>query len=938
MRIFITLLFLIFLHSKTSFAQQKNISKTGKIQGLVQDTTHKYALRSATVSISLKKNSSIVNFGLTNTLGEFSFDKLPIEVPMLLTVSHVGYRQISKTFTFSESKTEIDLGTLGIGVLENQLEEVSVSIAPIRLNGDTLEFNPAAFKLDSNAVVEDYLRKIPNITIWGDGTITVNGKDVKKVLVNGKKFFSDDPRLAIQNLPKNTVEKIQVYNKRKNENDLRDSTLEMDIRLKKGKDFGHFGKIGVGYGSRERAELDGSMNFFNSRFQLSIIGAANNSNKIPKNVDNLISYGSFKGVGARVDYMPNFQLAGINTNYSGGFSFRYDFKRLQDNNNQSLLQNNFFRQDLKNNTISNTTTSIDLSNGNRILEDNLDTRKVNTLSRDFNTDYTMIYQNQTLIIKQFLNSNNISSVNQILRNSRDKDNDTLSVNNSLIEQERSSDKFGIEAKYISRENSLKKQMIKNISLEYKLNVDKMRDLDLNKTDFISLLDASKNQSLDRKYAIQSQNQNQNFSLVLPKFKNNFYDNRDQNSVNFDLTNNLYLSNNKSSQVVEDFRPLLDIYQQNKDLTNKEELSTLREQPGVRVFKSFSKMLSNRFKKEWNLSLSLKNDLFLQKNRSQIGFQNLNRSYNKLIHGANFEYQDNQYGRYKKQYSINYSTGQIIPTVYQLVPLLDSTNLYFIKRANPNLKASGTKTLSFSHNYNSLDKVNALNYNLSLVAAQRQNNLTDSIIIDRQNIRNFYTVNEGTNQSLTIAGTVNKVLKIKSNEFQIRIQTNTYIGSTPNYYNSILNYSRILNTNNSFSLNYSLSDKLASNFRFSRTSYRSKQQGINNDEFKNINLSNAISISYNLSKRFNMNTNSNFNNSNSNNGLSVSYVIWNAGATYRLMKGNNLELKLTALDLLNQNTSIVNRSFVNGNTIGVKNVLKQYFMFSTSYFPRRFGKK
>lgn len=937
--IFITLLYSVFFRIERSFSQQKNTPKIGKIQGLVQDTTHKYALRSATVSIYLKKDSALVNFGLTNTLGEFAFDKLPLGVPMVLTVSHVGYGGISKAFSFSGSKTEIDLGTLEMGTWENQLEEVAVSIAPITLNGDTLEFNPAAFKLDSNAVVEDYLRKIPNITVWGDGTITVNGKDVKKILVNGKNFFGDDPRVATQNLPKNAVEKIQVYNTlKKNENNLQDSTLEMNIRLKKGKEFGHFGKIGGGYGTRGRAEFDGSINFFNSRFQLSVIGAANNSNKIPKDVNDLINYGSFKGVGARVDYEPDFQLGGINTNYSGGFNFRYDFKALKNDRDQSFLESNFFRQDLNNNTIFNTTTSVDLPNGNRISEDNFDTRKVNTISSAFKSKYDLIYQNQTLMVKQFVNSNHINTVNQILRNSRQEVNDTVSINNSLIGKERSIDSFGIEAKYASRENPMKKQIIKNLSLDYSLGIDEIKDLDQHKTDFISLVDASENVSLDRKYARQFQNLNQNFSLVLSKFKNNFYDNRDQNSINFDLTNDLILTNIKSSQVVEDFSSLRGIYERNEDLTNKEELSTFREQPGIRVTKSYSRFLSNRFKKELNLAVSLKNDFFFQKNRSQMAFQNLDRFYSKFIHSATIGYQDNQYGKNKKQYSINYSTGQNVPAISQLAPLVDSTDLYYIKQANPKLQASGTQRLVFSYNYSSLDRVNALNYDISLSGEKTKDNLTDSVIIDRQNIRNFYTVNKGTNQSLTIAGTLNKVLKIKSSEFQIRLQTNTYLGSTPNYYNSILNYSRIFNTDHSFSLNYALSDKLATNIRLSRTTYRSKQHGFKNDEFRNVNLSNAVSISYNISKRFNINTNSNFNKSTSNNGLSISYVIWNTGATYRLMKGNNLELKLTALDLLNQNTSIINKSFVNENTIGTRNVLRQYFIFSTSYFPRRFGKK
>src|SRR5690606_38744277 len=89
------------------------------------------------------------------------------------------------------------------------MDEVVVkAVMPITMNGDTLEINPAAFKLDSNAVVEDMLRRVPGVTMWGDGTITVNGQKVNNVYVDGKPFFGSDPAVATQNLPKNAIEKI----------------------------------------------------------------------------------------------------------------------------------------------------------------------------------------------------------------------------------------------------------------------------------------------------------------------------------------------------------------------------------------------------------------------------------------------------------------------------------------------------------------------------------------------------------------------------------------------------------------------------------------------------------------------------------------------------------------------------------------------------------
>ncbi|MFX4351330.1 hypothetical protein ABTA28_19630, partial [Acinetobacter baumannii] len=73
---------------------------------------------------------------------------------------------------------------------DNEMDEVVVkAVQPIRMNGDTLEINPDAFKLDSNAVVEDMLMRVPGLTVWGDGTITMNGRKLEKVYVDGKPFF-----------------------------------------------------------------------------------------------------------------------------------------------------------------------------------------------------------------------------------------------------------------------------------------------------------------------------------------------------------------------------------------------------------------------------------------------------------------------------------------------------------------------------------------------------------------------------------------------------------------------------------------------------------------------------------------------------------------------------------------------------------------------------
>ena len=233
---------LIVLLSVTAFstyaqeATTKSVNTTvnpGIVKGILRDTAHNYVLRSATISVYKAADSALMNYQISNNYGEFIFKNLPVDTKLRLDVSYVGYQSFRKIFTIPAGKNELDLKTLIIVPRENMLEDVVISVPPISMNGDTLEFNAAAFKLDSNAVVEDLLRKIPNITLWGDGQITVNGREVKSVLVNGKPFFGGDIKTATQNISKNALQKVQVYSTALNKSNPLDSTLQMNLKLKK---------------------------------------------------------------------------------------------------------------------------------------------------------------------------------------------------------------------------------------------------------------------------------------------------------------------------------------------------------------------------------------------------------------------------------------------------------------------------------------------------------------------------------------------------------------------------------------------------------------------------------------------------------------------------------------------------------------------------------
>jgi hypothetical protein len=239
--------FIFLLLSTSVFSQTKDSSYIGSVKGIAKDSVYNSALQSATVAIYKVEDSVLLGYQLAGSSGEFNFKEIPVGIPLQIVISYSGFKSFKKVFSIPVDQKDMDLSMLNVQRSTDMLDEVTVEyIPPVRMNGDTLEFNANAFKLDKDAVVEDLLRKLPGVTVWGDGVIYVNGRQVNNLLVDGKPFFGGDSQVAIQNLPKNAIDKIQVYNQNQDVQNPLDSVIEVNIKLKADKKTGKFGKLGVG--------------------------------------------------------------------------------------------------------------------------------------------------------------------------------------------------------------------------------------------------------------------------------------------------------------------------------------------------------------------------------------------------------------------------------------------------------------------------------------------------------------------------------------------------------------------------------------------------------------------------------------------------------------------------------------------------------------------
>ena len=260
-----------------SFSQ----SKSFKISGKILSEDNKEPLEAATIYVEHLKDSSLVTYTISDKAGVFEIIDETYDKKLNLYIAYVGYKTYFKQIIIN--KDVIDIGTIALGI-SNALDEVIIkSRSPITIKKDTLEFNVKSFKTKKDANVEDLLKELPGVEVDEAGAITVNGKEVSQILVNGKPFFGDDPTITTRNLTKDIIEKVQIVDTKTKseafageEGDTENKTINLTIKEENNK--GVFGRVSGGAGTDERYELAGMVNFFDNDQRVSVLAGGNNTN------------------------------------------------------------------------------------------------------------------------------------------------------------------------------------------------------------------------------------------------------------------------------------------------------------------------------------------------------------------------------------------------------------------------------------------------------------------------------------------------------------------------------------------------------------------------------------------------------------------------------------------------------------------------------------
>ena len=243
------------------------------VVGYVSDSTGKKAVEFAVVALLSSRDSSVVGSAVTDVNGVFEVRNV-VPGRFLVRVSHMSFESMAKRIVARSETGVFNAGNIRLARKQIALDEVVVvgKSTPIRIAKDTLEFNAGSYRPREQDVVADVLRKLPGVTVAKDGSVTINGKPVTQIMVDGKKFFLNDPSLATQNLPADIVDKIQVVNKKSDQAEFSkvdDGQTEkvINLTLKKEKKRGIFGSYRLGAGSNDSYDLGARIGGFRNATQ-----------------------------------------------------------------------------------------------------------------------------------------------------------------------------------------------------------------------------------------------------------------------------------------------------------------------------------------------------------------------------------------------------------------------------------------------------------------------------------------------------------------------------------------------------------------------------------------------------------------------------------------------------------------------------------------------
>lgn len=879
------------------------------IYGSVTDTLNNKAKENAVVMVIRLSDSVMLDYKRTDKRGAFFFD-LPMDTVEIIMSHHKNDDKIIFFFP-SPNRLTLDLSNTVLPEKSELMNEVTIYAYkdPVFFRGDTLVFLADSFKTKENAVVEDLLKKLPGVEVDKNGSITSQGREVNKVLVDGDEFFGSDPTIATKNLGAKSIESVEIYEEENTDSDeTADETIQvMDLRLKENAKNGYFGRVSGASDFNKFYEGELLFNRFKNDLKFSVFSLASNTPRAN------FGYGDIKKYGLGTS---NGNFFGDN-NYGGWWG---GDDGLRNNGIPETLKSGVFYSDKLNEKVDvglnytyNESELISESNRNLqyLLRDT--TYSVEEVNRSKNNTEDHLINGKIKIKVDSLTEIEIlptytlskSKDDNILNNRFYPENDTISNSSSIVSQNHRNDYNSLSTEIRIKKEFKKKDRL----LKYAFNYT------------------------------QSENEDIQFNLTENQFMNDPDSVIDQN-VNF-------MSDSKRYQSQFLFRePItkkwgIDIEHLYRLNFGDQQMATLSRDPVNNEYNVLDSIFSNDFN---NRKLTNRAGVFYsyryKKDRLKIGGYVRNvQIENKFLDGSlitpnlnfwdilpklNFNHKFNNAQRLR----INYRTNSRQPSVNQLQPVQNNSNPNQKVEGNPELRPDYSHQFSTSYNHwkGLTGSYIWINLNHRIV----QNPFASEISYDNFGRTTSKTINidHANNQfsSFNAGGKIpigNSPFGISLNNFSNYNITNSIISGFNNTTTTLSQSNEISFEWDTDSTFFEIGAQVSYSNPINSLSFAPSQPFFTQEYFLDADIELPWNMNIWSESYFTINTGRS-------EEFNISYLIINCGIEKRFTKKENIILSLEGNDILNQNI-IAQRQIQNNLIIdNMTTIISRYFLARLTY--------
>jgi len=881
------------------------------ISGKITDKTTAQPISGASISLLNTSDSSLVKVP-SDQIGNYIVKNLATGT-YVITINYMGYRSDLRKVTLTNAAVTTNFQLESSEIV---LDEIEISAETVSLRGDTMEFNANKYATAQNADADELVKQIPGIEIDEDGNVNAHGEAVRKIIVDGKEFFSTDPKIALKSLPADIIDKIQIIDDKSEQakfsgfDDGKRSKV-INIITKPNRKQGYFGKASAGVGNDHKYTTNANVNRFRDEKRYALSGMANNNNET--------NFGEQGKGGNR----------GSNSNTERGLSKTY---ALASNFNNSYL-NKTMQIGADYNFRSSSTATQSLSNTHYILGS-----RANQMSRQSQSGNNQVFNhNASMRLHWDIDSTQRLDFNPTLSYSSNEQNnqnasitfneyrDTINTSNRSNVNKSHNFNFSGNMTYMVRLGKPGRTLSMHINGNHSSNDNKGQSIALNryyKDAILNRIDTNNNQSITDGYG-NGLNGRLSFTENISRLS--------RLQANYNYRNTVNYSDRRTYELLEETGQLGEL---NERLSNEFRNDYDFHSAGVSYLYSKKDSLTVQIGSNYQYARRKNDKTFPTNVVTSSGFRSLLPELNITYHISK-----------QKRLELKYNTATNAPSISQLQDYINNQNSLRIQNGNPNLDQEYRHSVNVQ--FKDVQKASGRSFNSTLNFDYIQDKIVNSILLTDTALQitddvilgagGQYIRPENVDGAYTVRMDNSLGLPLKKLKLNLNLTNNLFYNN--NY--SLLNQ-ELLNSKSygvrqrvGISSNFGKKTVVGISYNGNLTFTENPTLQVKKYTIYNHTINNNLSIDLwrNLFVTSNLNYLLNGGIQGSSN---IETVIWNASIGKRFFQKQNAELSLKAFDIFNKSKN-VNRRMNEFSISDVQsNTLTRYFLLSFTYHLRKFG--